>query len=354
MNLSALTTPSNISSLTEWSSMRSPRDSDSINKHWKVLNNVIKVTNLTAHNVTLLANDMKRIQPRKTLGFDLYPFKVYVLPDIYRGPDPDNWHTVRVRGGYVFTSTVATSSYVTGSDGMHGYAYANSYGSGTVGDILLPTGSNQNPIWFWIENSGGTNWSVRYNNNPSVSSVGNPNPWTSFPSADSNHIPIALIDAYTSSSQYQTLCRQFVTDDIISSGGGSSQWYAFDVSASYSIGSIVWVDPNGYYPIPFSASVTASVPPPLCPGAFMVSNPVPACTTGSRASGSYYYPIYPLWTSASVWTVSGSVVNQIFYEPISPMLIMYPCINNVATPVWVCGVMQGASYQYLLAYTGSH
>jgi len=315
-----------------------------------------------------MATQFHKLIDRNKLGFDLYPFKIYVLPLTFRRTLNSNdtyWRTVRVRGGYVFTSTVSTSSYVQGCDGFETYAYANTYNIHTASaDILLPTSQSLNPIWFWIENSGSAtppSYILRYGSNPTGSSTGNPSPsWTSFPTADSTHIPIGLVDAYTSSSIKQLLIRQYVNSDIISTGGGGGwNWKGtYAESSSYAVNDVVFVDFNKTYSVPFTVDSSSRFPA-LCAGIFLNTTAVPSIASGSISSSrntlNYYYPMNPTIPSSSMVMVSGSLANQTFWQPINPLVQMSVCVGGSSTKTYWMDAWTTDTFNLAqLPYTGSH
>ena len=218
--------------LHETTMLQSQRDKESVYHMWKTQVEAASNLNKVNQTVNQIARELKTFDKRNKLGFDLFPFKLYVLPDAFRGTgdvSSTNWRTLRVRGGFVFTNQVSSASFVNGTDMFQQYAYADMYPSSSATmaisgqipasyDYLLSTGSTDNPVWFWIENSSSAYY-LRYNNNPVSSSIGNPNPWTSFPQANSNYIPIGTVDCYTSASVNQALIRQFLTTDVLAVGG---------------------------------------------------------------------------------------------------------------------------------------
>lgn len=309
----------------EASALKSQREPDSIYKMWVRLNNVVHAVNKSNSNINQINRDVKSIgNERNKLGFDLFPFKIYVLPDVYRQGNltGQSWHTVRVRGGFVLTSTVGTASYVNGTDGFQNYAYANTYPT-TNCDITLPTDSGSNPVWFWIENntavsSSSTYW-LRYGSNPVSSSLGNPTPWVSFPNANANYIPVGLVDCYSSSSVNQALIRQFLTSDVLLSGGGGINYHFYNEQAAYNANTdIVFVDPSKPYTASFFAN-SSSAYPALCAGTFLCAINVPV--SSSRSPYNVYYPFFPQIPSSSYVQTSGSwsgsLANQNFWEPIA-------------------------------------
>ena len=370
-NLSTLSNITLNPMLHEASKLKSQREPDSMYKMWSFVNKCASAVNKASSNINQLNRDIKSVlNERHKLGFDLFPFKIYILPDMFRGNNLNgtSWRTVRVRGGFVFTDQVATSSYVNGTDMFQNYAYANTF-TGTASytsvvptsyDITLPTDQADNPVWFWIENAGSSSYYLRYGNNPVSASLGNPTPWTSFPDADADYIPVGLVDAYSSASSQQILIRQFLTSDVLLSGGSSpSNWYDYNESASYKHGDFVWVDYNNQYTRSFTDDT-----PPLCPGCFYVAKDVPQNSGSLRPPINYYFPLYPNWSNSTssivtkVTDVSSPYLsqscNQIFFEPISPMTLLSLCIDGVSTNAAVCATISGSFFDIAdLAYTGT-
>ncbi len=211
----------------EASGYKSPREADSIQHTWKYINRTIDGVNTNVQNINQLNRDLQKLAERDKLDFELYPFKIYVVPTLFRsGGDvtqfTNNWRTVRVRGGFVLNNIVSTSSYVNGCDGFQNYPYSNAYGSASIVtssiDYTIPV--TQSMYWFWIENTTGS-YNLRYGANPVSSSLGNPTPWVGFPSASANYIPIGWVDSRSSASINQLVIRQFLTSDIISTGGAA-------------------------------------------------------------------------------------------------------------------------------------
>lgn len=312
----------------EQSNLHSPREPGSMQHLWKFINDISHVVNGHSDNINQAAREIEKVGGRNKFGFDLYPFKIYILPDAFRGGyGPDNWRTVRVRGGFVFTDTIATASYVQGTDLFQNYAYANNYPLSASYDILIPTGSTNNPVWVWIEKStSGSppvgekyNYYLRYGNNPISSSLGNPAPWTTFPAQNSNYIPVGLVDGFSSASIFQLNIRQFLTNDVLSSGGSNNLITTYNESSSYNVGDGVVVDCNVSYSANLSFQPpTSSTRPALCAGYFQCRFNVP--TTSSRDPFVISYPIYPVPGSSSMVIVSGSIRNNYCWFPVTPML----------------------------------
>src|SRR5579863_2470569 len=106
-----------IPKLHEGSVYKSQREPESIYRMWQYINEIVDAENKSSRDIAQLNREMKRILDRNKIGFELYPFKIYVLPDVFRGTtvvNDTNWRTVRVRGGYVLTEKVTTGSIVNG------------------------------------------------------------------------------------------------------------------------------------------------------------------------------------------------------------------------------------------------
>lgn len=319
---------------------------------WQYLNQVVDAENKSTRDIAQLNRDIKRILDSNKLGFELYPFKIYVLPDVFRGtttPSATNWRTVRVRGGYVLTEQVATGSIVNGCDGFQEYAYANTVDNYTTGsDILVDANTFW---WFWIEETSSSYYNLRYGSNPTASSVGNPNPWTGFPTADAQHIPIGYVDSATSASQNQLLIRNLIDSDVVIKGGGSISWQYWNYSGSFPQGTIVYVDPNATYPGLSFYPTSGSTAPPLSAGWYVTLFGIP--NSGSRTAGEYYYPFFPTWSGSHEVTVSGSVHNRIYYGSLTPLGPGYGCDssgNTIAGFGLFIPSGSAAQFQYSLPY----
>src|SRR5579872_5314120 len=159
-NISTLNNISLLPSPSEFSSLRSPTDSDSIFHLYKKVAEVCRGYNASIQVINQLSRDLKKLSERQTLDLNLFPFKIYTLPSSLRpGNDQQqytgslNWRTVRVRSGLVLTNVVSTASFVHGTDLQQNYAYDN-FLIQTIGvyDIQVPANTTQ--YWFWIEQSG--------------------------------------------------------------------------------------------------------------------------------------------------------------------------------------------------------
>ena len=157
----------------------------------------------------------------------------------------------------------------------------------------------------------------------------------------------------------------------------SINYYFYNESASYNKNDIIFVSYNSQFTTSFitpSGSNTA----PLCPGTFIAAQSVPAApSSGSTTVGisgsswnnlrtpyNYYYPIWPIWpvTSSIHTTVgadggvsySGSVCNQIYWNPIAPEILLQICVNGNNVNAGVMGEMSGSVFDLTqLAYSGS-
>lgn len=217
----------------EKSSLRSDRDSDSVNKLWYKLSETIKLANNLSQISNQQNRDIKRLGERHVTDFDFFPFEIYTVPYVFR-PDTDtaqytssiNWRTVRVRGGFWLSNTVSTASLINGTDGMQNYAY-NNFLANNVGpyDIQVPAYTPQ--YWFWVENSASL---MPANNQPPLTAsywlrssatpqtpdnAYNPNGWINFPTASNSYVPVGYVDTNTSGSQNIAYVRQFLNGDIL-------------------------------------------------------------------------------------------------------------------------------------------
>jgi hypothetical protein len=125
-------------------------------------------------------------------------------------------------------------------------------------------------------------------------------------------------------------------------GGGGMNWAGvYDENASYSVNDVTVVDCNHSYSVSFD-SPSGSTTPPLSAGLFLCITDVPA--SGSRNAYNYYYPISPTIPTSSVTSVSGSLANLTFWQPLAPMLKMTVCINNESKDYFVNGVASGSAF----------
>jgi hypothetical protein len=115
----------------------------------------------------------------------------------------------------------------------------------------------------------------------------------------------------------------------------------FNMTGSYNVNDVVLVDSNVTYSVPFEFTGSSSVPA-LCPGLFLCINAVPA--SASRNSYNVYYPVYPTIPSSSVRTVSGSLANQTFWQPLSPQKKMTICIDGTSVVAYVNCVISGSTF----------
>ena len=237
----------------EGSSLRSSTESDSNAKLWKHIADHSSKLNAFGQLINQLSRESSNNNKLNVTDLELFPFKIYSLSSVFR-PTTDsanytssvNWRTVRVRGGLVLTNTVATSSFVNGTDRMQDYSYYNMYGDLTPSstDIQVPDSSSK--YWFWIENAGtpisGSPYILRHGANPTSISSGNPTPWTSFPTANPNYTPIGYVDTLTSSSINRSYVRQILTADVISAPpAGSTVAPAVQMYVITSLSNADWV-----------------------------------------------------------------------------------------------------------------
>lgn len=245
MNISTLSPLTNLPKPHEMSSLRSPRDADSIYKLWQKLYQVVERDNKISQLMNQMSREFKRLEGQDVVDFEFFPFKIYTVPTIFR-PQTDqaqytssiNWRTVRVRGGLVLTTLVTTGSYVNGTDGMQNYAYYNYLPANSVGSYDIQVPANTPQYWFWIETSGSYSvgspspYYLRYSSTPQTpDSSGNPNGWSGFPSTTNNlgspNLVIGYVDTYTSSSQNHAYVRQILDTDVLAAGTNisSSNWF---------------------------------------------------------------------------------------------------------------------------------
>jgi hypothetical protein len=156
----------------------------------------------------------------------------------------------------------------------------------------------------------------------------------------------------------------------------------FNVSSSYNIYDVVFVDPNitytnisstgsGSVNIPYEATASYNRPP-ICAGLFICCNNImpyqftegyvtgsllPAYTSMSRTLNpdgyrfhrfNVYYPIYPLIPTSSRSWISQSgfytVVNQTYWFPLTPYVPARFCYNNAETTMFIAGMVSGSTF----------
>lgn len=215
----------------EFSRYRTPRDSGSPSTQWKYQADYAAQINSLTEFCRILWKEISKIRQPKTLGLDMFPFKIYSIPSHYKtNPTASiDWRTFGVHGGCVLTKFVSTGSYVFGTDQVKypdlvTYPFPIGYNN-----IEVPLNCSQ--YWFWIEELTSSlpvtgSYILRHGPNPTVSSNvsgtgSNPNPWTTFPSASSHYLPIGYVDTLTSASSYYPYIRQYLRTDVLSMGGGN-------------------------------------------------------------------------------------------------------------------------------------
>ncbi len=210
----------------EFSFMRSQRDSHSPLKVWRDTSAYARQINNITQNVQGINRQFNKVRSPVQLQFDFYPFRIYSIPQIFRGPNnADNWRTFKVRNGEVLTDIVANvSSSFTGSPtwvfGTDGVPYPDSNvlpSPITVGDIMAPESASR--FYFWIETlnpalaNTGSNI-IQYGTDPRT--VGIQHTWDTFPSSSANHIIIGYVDTATAGSSHTAFIRNYVRADITS------------------------------------------------------------------------------------------------------------------------------------------
>lgn len=351
--------------MREASSQKSQREPDSMYRMWQFVNTLTDNVNKSNQTVNQLNKDIQKLDDRNKLGFELFPFKIYVLPDIIRGSNLDNtsWSTVRVRGGFVFTSIVGSASYVNGTDMFQQYAYQNTYPLSSSYDIALGSGAFN---WFWVEKNQTIagpapehSYYLRYGSNPQSASLGNPTPWATFPTANANYIPIGWVDTQSSASINQALIRQFVTNDIVLQGGSSTAWKEWSLSSSYAPNDLVKVNPRGStFGLTWVTYPQTGSNPGLVPGLFQCmvavqgSGSLTGSAVGKSADGhNWIYPIYPTPPSSSQVVISGSTANAVIWYPLDPYYPIQACdsLGNF-TNAWAAGDFSSSFNNAQLAY----
>ena len=117
----------------------------------------------------------------------------------------------------------------------------------------------------------------------------------------------------------------------------------FNESASYAVNDLVVVDCNKKYSVSFDPPPSGSHYPAITAGDFYCTTAVPASGSG-RVAGNVYYPFAPMIPTSSYVTVSGSILNNNFWFPLSPMIKLPLCIGGVSQTVFVNGVPSGSLF----------
>jgi hypothetical protein len=218
----------------EFSSLRSMRDKGSPSTQWKEQIDYAKQINSLTQFVKVLWDQVQKIR-QPSVYIDQHPFKIYSIPPMLYPSDTEksgSWRTFKVRGGCVLTDIVSPSSIVFGTDNED-YPDHQSYNIPVEQNaIVVPLASPQ--YWFWIEklippqtNTG--SYILRHGENPASVSTFNPNPWINFPSSSNNHIPIGFVDTNTSGSAGIAYVRQYLRNDVLSTGTSSGSYIEMNV-----------------------------------------------------------------------------------------------------------------------------
>lgn len=251
------------------------------------------------------------------------------MPDAFRplsdlGPytSSANWRTFRVRGGLVCNNQVSSGSFVNGTDLFQNYSDYNFLSPQPVANFDIQVPLNSPEFFFWIENSGSaippsSSYFLRYGDDPTSTSVGNPSPWTQFPSASVNYIPIGWVDTATSGSTNTAYVKQLLRSDVLNSSAtgsaGSSSivpnWfygiYNPSLAGTYPAGAGVYVGDgsiNGGFYVRTTALPTGDTPDPVYPPPFATSG-----------SGQTYW--FPLASGFNEYTTCQGKVYGNFTNP---------------------------------------
>lgn len=178
-----------------------------------------------------------------------------------------------------------------------------------------------------------------------------------------------------SSGTIISLTDETVRDRMVYAG-------TYSFSNEYKIGDVVYVDPLIEYKnqnnttIPLDVSGSAFTGSAICGGLFVCVNEVPngnmtrefltasipyyesgGVTVSSELADSHrhyeynaYYPIYPIWDGPTytewVTTSDGydTVANQIYWYPLSPMIVSKICVGESEQTVYINGVVSGSAF----------
>lgn len=296
----------------EFSKLRNSRDKGSPLTHWKNQEEyAIQINSLTEF-CKVIWKEISKIKPKGS-SIVQSPFRIYNVPSILQqnADIGQYWRTFSIRNGCVLTDIVSTGSFVFGTDNailVDQQTYGNFPNSP---QYQVPDGVIQ--YWFWIEkkNDGSSygpgtgSYVLRYGSDPTLISVGNPIPWSSFPSASTTHFPIGYVDTQSSSSIQQAFVRQFLRTDVLNSGGSSNtnDLPFWDYSSSYSPNQRVLITSSITQYIGGSSSFW------VYPGIAHSEKPIESLTSGSR-SGSVQVPYYPM-DNNSYWKIESMGIQQL-------------------------------------------
>ena len=213
------------------------KSGQAINGQWTTVNDLGSASasqGIQSQNTQGRLNSAAR-SLRLDFGADLYPFKIYSFPSVWRAaPAPaTDWLKIRVVAGYYNNVIVSgcdradalpgTSLYIPG--GPDAQTIPSEAGSDFTGqEYVIPSGQTQ--IFFWIDASTPTAPAIKWGYAGSSASGlgGTPTSqgWTAFPNPDAQHIPIGWIDTSSDAATYTPHIRQLLRSDNPSAGGASS------------------------------------------------------------------------------------------------------------------------------------
>lgn len=213
----------------EYSRLRSAKDKGSPGSVWKPMVEYSTQINALTEFCKVLWKEISNIRETKSSRVDMFPFRIYTIPRYLRYTTDTNenfWRTVKVRGGCVLTNEVSTGSIVWGTD-MCQYPDDSTYPLPFINKYDIEVPITQSQYWFWVNSltsslAGTGSYLLSHGANPTIASIYNPYPWTTFPSASTSYIPIGFVDTNTSGSRNQLIIRQYLRNDILSSSGSST------------------------------------------------------------------------------------------------------------------------------------
>ncbi len=184
------------------------QQSEDSRKNWRTINPALEALRTTINETTRTRDsieNLRRIQGREIS--DRHPFRIYRRPNSLRlTADANWWRKFTVQHGYVNNVRTATTDDADAAWGVEQ----------TI-EIVVPSGKDAYYIWVDSTLSGS---SVTANTIQSGSA-----PWPGFPnqthSAKMSTL-LARIDTLTYESTKRALIRQFVFQDIILPGAGTS------------------------------------------------------------------------------------------------------------------------------------
>ena len=204
-------------------------------RDWLAHNALDRAHSATANHAAIARARLEQLRPIPETTDLFHPFKLYQTQRPYRtAPDPEtDWRTFYIRSGYVM------GAEATGTDGFEPDT-DNPTEATNYYIIPLPAGEETTlEFWFWLEilqtESGTYTAQLRYSDDPTADAYDDGTnsawttdaPWTSYPTPDAQHVPIAKVTLAIAAEgppyvAQSTAVRQYLRTDIVFAGGGSS------------------------------------------------------------------------------------------------------------------------------------